>query len=129
LVPQSVVAKRIEATFAPQAEPEGYADYIGTDLTLRADSMRANIRQVNTLRPHVVEMSKRYPELTLPIEIVHGEDDTTVPIHIHADEIEQIVPQVNTTRLRGVGHMPHHADPDVVIAAIDRAATRAGITR
>ena len=127
LAPQSVVARRIEGTFAPQPEPEGYGDYIGTDLTLRADSMRANIRQVNTLRPHVVEMAKRYPELTLPIEIVHGEADTTVPIHIHADEIEKILPQVNTTRLPGVGHMPHHADPQVVIDAIDRAATRAGL--
>ncbi len=126
-VPKSIVANRIEATFAPQSTPLGYADYIGAGLTLRPSSMRANTRQVNTSRPHVVTLSERYPELTLPIEIVHGEDDTTVPIHIHADEIEKIVSHVNTTRLPNVGHMPHHADPDAVINAIDRAATRAGI--
>lgn len=126
--PQKVVAARIDSTFDPQPVPDGYADYIGTDLTLRPHSMRANIRQVNTLRPHVVELSKRYPELTLPIEIVHGEADTTVPISIHAEQIEKIVPQVNTVRLPGVGHMPHHAAPKVVVAAIDRAAARAGIT-
>ncbi len=129
LLPQSIVARRIESTFAPQTEPEGYSNYIGTDLTLRADSMRANIRQVNTLRPHVVEMAKRYPELTLPIEFVHGEADETVPISIHAEEIEKIVRQVNTTRLPGIGHMPHHAAPLRVIAAIDRAAARAGLNR
>ena len=87
--------------------------------------MRANARQVNTSRPHVVTLSKRYPELTLPIEIVHGEEDTTVPIHIHAEEIEKIVPQVNTTRLPGIGHMPHHADPQSAVDAINRVAARA----
>ncbi|EBA10847.1 hydrolase, putative [Roseobacter sp. CCS2] len=126
-VPPSVVDSSIAATFAPQSPPDGYADYIGAGLTLRPDSMRANARQVNTSRPHVVELSQRYPELTLPIEIVHGEEDKTVPIHIHAEEIEKIVPQVNTVRLPGVGHMPHHADPDAAVAAIDRAAQKAGL--
>ncbi|PXW70401.1 pimeloyl-ACP methyl ester carboxylesterase [Loktanella sp. PT4BL] len=126
-VPPSVVDSSIEATFAPQSAPAGYADYIGAGLTLRPSSMRANTRQVNTSRPHVVQLSQRYPELTLPIEILHGEEDTTVPIHIHAEEIAKIVPQVNTTRLPGVGHMPHHADPLAAISAIDRAALRAGI--
>lgn len=126
-VPPSVVDSSIEATFAPQSAPAGYADYIGAGLTLRPSSMRANTRQVNTSRPHVVQLSQRYPELTLPIEILHGEDDKTVPIHIHAEEIEKIVPQVNTTRLPGVGHMPHHANPQAAIAAIDRAALRAGL--
>ncbi|WP_348644664.1 alpha/beta hydrolase [Yoonia sp. F2084L] len=126
-VPPSLVDSSIQATFAPQSPPDGYADYIGAGLTLRPDSMRANARQVNTSRPHVVTLSQRYPELTLPIEIVHGEEDKTVPIHIHAEEIEKIVPQVNTVRLPGVGHMPHHADPEAAVAAINRAAQRAGI--
>ena len=127
LVPQSIVDSSIAATFAPQMAPEGYGDYIGAGLTLRPSSMRANIRQVNTSRPQVVELSKRYPELTLPIEIVHGEEDLTVPIHVHAEEVEKIVPQVNTVRLPGVGHMPHHAEPEIVVATIDRAAERAGL--
>lgn len=124
-VPQRVVNSSIDATFAPQSTPEGYGDYIGAGLTLRPASMRANTRQVNTSRPHVVALSARYPELTLPIEILHGEEDRTVPIHIHAEEVEQIVPQVQTTRLPGVGHMPHHADPQAAVDAINRVAARA----
>ncbi|PRY75010.1 pimeloyl-ACP methyl ester carboxylesterase [Yoonia maritima] len=127
LVPRGVVNNRIEATFAPQTAPVGYADYIGAGLTLRPDSFRANVRQVNTLRPHVVTLSQRYPELTLPIEIVHGTADTTVPLHIHAEEVIKIVPSANLTRLDGVGHMPQQTNPDAIIAAIDRAAARAGL--
>ena len=125
---QTAIDNSINATFAPQNPPEGYADHIGAGLTLRPDSMRANARQVNTSRPHVVTLSARYPELTLPIEIVHGEEDTVVPIAIHAEEVAKIVPQVNTVRLAGVGHMPHHADPEEAVAAIDRAAARSGVS-
>lgn len=127
LVPNSVVRARIEETFAPQSAPAGYADHIGAGLTLRTDSFRANIRQVNTLRPKVVELSARYPDLSLPIEIVHGTADTTVPINIHPEEFIKIVPSANLTRLDGIGHMPHHTNPQAVVSAIDTAAARAGL--
>lgn len=126
LVPDTRVRNGIEAIFAPQPLPEGYVDHIAAPLTLRLDSFRANIRQVNTLRPKVVALSARYPELTLPIEIVHGTEDKTVPIHVHAEEVIKVAPTARLTPLQGVGHMPHHAAPDETIAAIDRAAERAG---
>ncbi len=120
----SKIDSSITDTFAPQPVPEGYADYIGARLSLRPESMRANVRQVNTLRPHVVALSERYPELTLPIEILHGTDDQTVPMWVHAEEVIKIAPSAVLTRLEGVGHMPHQADPAAAVAAIDRAAER-----
>ena len=121
------VREALTGIFAPQPVPDGYFDHIGPRLTLRVDSFRANVRQVNTLRPHVVEMQRRYPDLTLPIEIVHGTADTTVPIHVHPQEMVKIVDSARLTPLEGIGHMPHHAAPEAAIAAIDRAATRAGL--
>lgn len=126
-VPKKVIDDAIVTTFTPQQPPDGYGDYIGAPLTMRVDSFRANTRQVNTLRPHVVEMLKRYPELTLPIEILHGTADTTVPAAVHTHEIAKIVPTVNVTMLDGIGHMPHQIDPEAAVAAIDRAADRAGL--
>lgn len=121
------VKSTIEGIFAPQAVPDGYADYIGANLAVRPTTFRANVQQVNTLRPHVVEMSKRYAELNLPIEIVHGDADKSVPINIHSEELIKIVPGANLTALSGVGHMPHHADREATLTAIDRAANRAGL--
>lgn len=121
------VAATIDGIFAPNPVPEGYADYIGANLAIRPTTFRANVRQVNTLRPHVVEMSKRYAEFQMPIEIVHGDADTSVPINVHSEELIKIVPSANLTRLPGVGHMPHHADREATLAAIDRAAQRAGL--
>ncbi len=127
IVPTSKVEDVIEGTFAPQNAPAGYAEYIGAPLALRPETFRANVRQVNTLRPHAVELSKRFPELTLPIEILHGTADTTVPIAIHSEKVIALTASAHLTRLDGVGHMPHHADPAAAVAAIDRAASRAGL--
>ncbi|MEP5731884.1 MAG: alpha/beta hydrolase [Sulfitobacter sp.] len=126
-LPQSYVARSIDAIFKPQAAPEGYAEHIGTGLTLRRESTRANAQQVNALRPHVVEMQKEYGTLTLPIEAVHGDADTIVPLTVHAQVLMKDVPNGNLEVLEGQGHMPQHTAPEAVVAAIERAALRAGL--
>lgn len=126
-LPETYVSSSIESVFAPQSAPEGYAEHLGVGLTLRRGSLRANAQQVNALRPHVVEMQKSYGSLTMPIEAVHGDADTTVPVHIHAQVLMGDVPNGNLTVLEGQGHMPQHTAPDDVVAAIDRAAARAGL--
>ncbi|SEN97735.1 Pimeloyl-ACP methyl ester carboxylesterase [Pseudorhodobacter antarcticus] len=123
--PQSRIDASVNAVFAPQSPPAGYADYIGTGLTLMRDALRVNGRQVNSLKPYVIEMSKIYPDLTLPVELVHGRADTTVPLKIHAEPLSKLLPNATLTILDGAGHMPHHTHPDAIIAAINRAAKRA----
>ena len=127
LVPNGTIDKVVDATFAPNPAPAGYAQHLGGQLVMRPANFRANVRQVKTLYPNVVALSKRYPELTLPIEILHGREDKTVPITIHAREIAKIVPSVTVTELAGVGHVPHHVDTAAAIAVIDAAAHRAGL--
>ncbi|HEY9021596.1 MAG: alpha/beta hydrolase [Paracoccaceae bacterium] len=123
--PRGQVDGALDSIFAPQSPPEGYADYIGSGLTLRRETLRANARQVNSLRPHVVEMSARYSTLPMPVEIVHGTADDVVPIHIHSEPLARQIPGAVLTRLEGIGHMPHHSAPAAVAEAIDRAAARA----
>lgn len=122
--PQSRIDAALSDIFTPQSPPQGYAAYIGAPLTLRRDALRVNGRQVNNLKPHVTLMAENYPKLTLPVEIIHGTADTTVPIHIHAIPMSKLLPNANLTVLDGIGHMPHHTNPDDIIAAINRAASR-----
>ena len=72
-------------------------------------------------------MDAKYDLLKMPVEIIHGDADTIVPMHIHAERLVNDLSDAALTRLPGMGHMPHHADPEAVIAAIDRAAARAGL--
>lgn len=125
--PLPYAAQVLDTVFAPQPVPDGYADHFGLAMSMRRDSLRANARQVFGLRPHVVALSERYPLLRLPVELVHGTADTIVPLAIHSGPLAALVPDANLTALDGVGHMPHHADPAAAVAAIDRAAARAGL--
>ncbi|WOI56738.1 alpha/beta hydrolase [Palleronia sp. LCG004] len=126
-VTPAMVKSRVADVFRPQDAPNGYLDYIGTPLVLRRVSFRANIRQVNTLRPQVVAMSKYYPDITIPVEIVHGTADDIVPLDVHAEPLARQLPNARLTRLEGIGHMPHQVARGEVVAAIDRAAERAGL--
>lgn len=117
----------VEAIFAPQSAPEGYADYVGIGLTMRRSTLRDNALQVTRLKPHVTRMSQEYPRLNLPVEILHGTADDVVPARIHAIPLADLLPQGDLTLIEGAGHMPHHSHPDEVIAAIHRAAQRAGL--
>lgn len=126
-VPQSYVDNSVETIFAPQPAPQGYAEHVGARLILRRESLRANAQQVNYLRPHIVKMSKRYESLSMPMEIVHGDADTIVPLSVHSEPLSQQVTGANLTVLEGIGHMPQHVAPDAIEDAIDRAAARAGL--
>ena len=123
-VPDSYVRSAIDAVFAPDPVPPGYDDFLGTPLTLRRETLTSNVTQVNALRAELVTMVPRYPSLTLPVELIHGDADTIVPLHIHSQPLSQLLPNVTLTIIPGAGHMPHQSHPDEVIAASDRAALR-----
>lgn len=117
----------LDMIFAPQPVPDGYAESVGAGLALRRDTFRANARQLDALKPQLAAMSAQYPAIRVPVEIVHGDADRLVPAEIHAAPLSEQVEGANLTLLRNVGHMPHHVVPEDVVAAIDRAARRAGL--
>jgi pimeloyl-ACP methyl ester carboxylesterase len=123
-VPDSYVRQATAAVFAPDPVPMGYDDFLGTALTLRRETLAANVAQVNALRAELVMMEPRYPSLTLPVELIHGTADTIVPLQIHSAPLSQRLPNATLTVIPGAGHMPHHAHADQVLAAIERAALR-----
>jgi pimeloyl-ACP methyl ester carboxylesterase len=113
--------------FAPDPMPDGYLAHIGADLTMRRASLRANSGQVAGLKPHVIAMSEGYANLDIPVELIHGDADTIVPLNVHARRLVNVLPNATLTILPGTGHMPHHSNEGDVIAAIHRAASRAGL--
>ncbi len=126
-VPISRADQAISGIFAPDPVPPGYAAFIGAGLTLRRDTLRANFQQMNTLWSHLNVMRPDYPQLTMPIELIHGTDDATVPVAVHARPLAALLPNANLVEIPGASHMPHHSHPGAIVAAIHRAALRAGL--
>lgn len=125
IAPAKVVRNTMESIFAPNPVPPGYVAHVGAELVIRRNSFRANARQVSALKAELAAMVPRYATLSLPVEIVHGDTDTVVPLTIHSNKLVDQIPDAVLTVLPGIGHMPHHADPQAVTDAIDRAAARA----
>jgi len=126
-VPDSRVERGVAGVFAPNTVPEGYLSHFGAALSLRRDSLRANALQRQNLLEQIKAMVPLYGQIAVPTEIVHGAADTTVGLTIHSEPLLKAIPDAVLTPLPGVGHMPQHAAQDEVIAAIHRAAARAGL--
>jgi len=128
-VPTSYLDDAVDGAFTPEPTPEGYRDHFGPELSARRDSLRANgLHRVN-IRDEMYELVEGYGALTMPIELVHAPEDEVVPLVTHALPFLERVPAANLVQTPGAGHMPHHLAEDEVIAAVDRAATAAGLTQ
>lgn len=129
IAPLTIDGARIETAlaeiFAPQPVPARYRREIGAELALRPRTFRVNYRAVYTLHRQIVPLSARYQELRCPVEIVHGDTDGIVPADVHAIPLAERLDRAHLTLLPGIGHMPHHAAPAAVMAAIERLVSRA----
>lgn len=125
--PDRVINDQIAAIFAPEPTPPGYAQHFGPRLTLRRASMRANALQRRHLLRWIAAQAPRYGEIGVPTEILHATGDRSVGCQIHAEPLARAIPGAQLTTIDSASHMPHHTHPADVVAAIDRAAARAGL--
>lgn len=126
-LPRARLMQSVAEVFAPQPCPPGYAKAAAVPLTLRRRTLATNARQVNRLLSQIRTMAPRYDTIRIPVEILHGDCDTTVSHAIHALPVSQVLPGAALTLLPGVGHMPHQTHPEAVEAAVMRLAARAGL--
>lgn len=124
-LPDSAVEAASVEVFAPNPVPPDYLAVFGAAMSLRRQTLYINAAERAALLPQVRAMVPGYALLPMPVEAVHGDADTTVGRAIHAIPLAREAASVRLTSLPGIGHMPHHAAPEAVIAAIDRAALRA----
>lgn len=127
LAPRSSVERTLGGVFDPDPVPEGYLDHLGYDLTLRSSQLQLNAIQVDRLEGFVEAMSPGYPALKMPIEVLHGTADKTVGLQYHSERLAREVASTNLTVLDDVGHMPHHAHPELAADLIRETARRAGV--
>ena len=64
--------------------------------------------------------------ITAPTAIVTGDHDGVVLAHVHAYGSARDIPHATLKVLPGVGHSPHWADPDAVVASVLEVAGRSG---
>ncbi len=118
------IGRRIGRSSTGSPFPEGYYDMAGVDLLFRAKTFKANSQDLVHTKQFTEILSPSYGDLTLPIEVVSGDRDKSVSTTIHSKALEQQVPGVNLTVLKGVGHQIQHERPTDVLKALERAVQR-----
>ncbi|MEM1004200.1 MAG: alpha/beta hydrolase, partial [Pseudomonadota bacterium] len=126
-VPTWYVERALNKVFEPQTAPDGYADHFGPGLTMRRGSMHANAKQRANLLDEITQLQPRYPEISVPTEIIHGTADSTVGLEWHSHRLIDDIASAELIELPGIGHMPQVVAAPEVAAAVDRAAQRAGL--
>jgi pimeloyl-ACP methyl ester carboxylesterase len=110
------------SVFDPQAVPEDYVRRAAIRLVLRPKTFSANARDLALLRSFIAAQVPNYGDLRSPTIIITGDCDTMVSPKINACALAAILPRAKLVFLKGVGHMPHHAAPETIAAAIDELA-------
>ncbi|MGL4727567.1 MAG: alpha/beta fold hydrolase, partial [Bosea sp. (in: a-proteobacteria)] len=72
-------------------------------------------------------LQPRYGGLIQPIIAFHGTGDTVTWASVHSEPLAKAAPKARYVALPGVGHMPHHAVPERIAAAVDEIT--GGVTR
>jgi pimeloyl-ACP methyl ester carboxylesterase len=112
-------ASGIGTAFAPQTPPRHYLKRSAAFLLLRPAAFLANARDMADLQAFLARQAPRYRELAAPTIIIQGDGDAIVPIEQHAMALAAAAPQAKLVVLPGIGHMPHHAAADRVVAEIE----------
>lgn len=109
----------VRAPFRPQAPPQRYLQRSAAYLLLRPKVFLANARDIAGLEKFLARQVARYGELAAPTVIIAGDSDEIVPPQHHAMALAPLLPAARLIVLPRVGHMPHHAAPDVVAEEIE----------
>ncbi len=113
----------VQSTFTPDSAPDGYEEALGLSLLFRPGHFRNNSVDTSNLRSHLARQSTQYEGITVPTIIVTGNRDQTVLAKLHSYALHEQISGSELIKLQGVGHMPHHVRPDVVIDALQRLAS------
>jgi len=105
--------------FEPQAVPADYLRRAAIRLVLRPKTFYSNALDLTLLESFITAQVPRYVDLQTPTVIISGERDTMVSPQINARALAAVLPRAKLVLLKNIGHMPHHAAPEVVAAAVD----------
>lgn len=109
----------LRGAFRPQPTPRDYVRRSGAFLLLRPAAFLANARDLGGLQDFLARQAERYGAIEAPTVIVTGDHDRIVSARKHAMALAAAIPGAKLVVLSGVGHMPHHAEMDRVVAEIE----------
>jgi pimeloyl-ACP methyl ester carboxylesterase len=94
-------------------------------LGLRPSHYFATSTDVVAVERDLGQIEKRYREITMPAGILFGTGDQVIGEAVHGEPMLDKIEGLDFERIEGLGHMPQFAEPERVVAFVQRIAARA----
>jgi pimeloyl-ACP methyl ester carboxylesterase len=120
----------VKGMFAPKPVPPGFVAQLSRELLVRPSQLRADTEDGTFMMPQARASAPRYAQLRCPVTLIAGDADLVVDGQTHSARLQQEVRDSRYVELPGVGHMAHHAAPEIVVEAVSAmTATASSTTR
>ena len=113
----------IKHIFAPMKVPLLFSRLYSVPMASRPSQLKSLADDTVTMPDSAARLSKYYTELQTPVRIIAGAEDQIVSTEEQSARLHLELHNSELQVLDGVGHMTHHARPDLVVEAVDELAS------
>lgn len=108
----------IKKLFEPMDVPLLFSRLYSVPMASRPSQLKSVANDTTTMASSAARLSQHYAEIQTPVRIIAGADDKIVSTTDQSVRLNLELHNSEIQMLSGVGHMTHHARPDLVIAAV-----------
>ncbi|KAA5803970.1 alpha/beta hydrolase [Alkalicaulis satelles] len=114
------------SAFHPEPLPDNYVERVRLALILRPGPWRANAEDMARVNDHLAAQEERYGEITQPVILIAGPQDSVVSTRRHAHPVAETLPAGELRELDAAGHNPHHGEAGAaaVVEALETVRAR-----
>ena len=107
--------------FAPQDVPEGWESSFPYDRLLDAAAMVSQGEDMAAILPLAPAGLVNVTRIETPAHILLGTSDMIVEHALQGRLLSRLMPNARITETEGIGHMLHHARPELIVEAVKEA--------
>ena len=109
----------IRHMFAPMNVPLLFSRLYSVPMASRPSQLKSVADDTTTMPASAARLGQHYSAIQTPVRIIAGADDAIVTTSEQSARLHRELRNSEIQILDGVGHMTHHARPDLVVAAVN----------
>jgi pimeloyl-ACP methyl ester carboxylesterase len=106
--------------FKPLPVAQKYVEEYSVGMATRPSQLKSTADDTVSMPGAARALSAHYSEVNVPVRLIAGAEDAIVSTAEQSECLNKALPSSSLEILEGVGHMTHHARPDLVVLAVDR---------
>lgn len=124
LLSRMMASSTFKRLFSPRSVPINFKKMFSVPMASRPSQLKSVADDTVGMPGFAGDISVHYEDIHVPIRIVAGAEDKIVTAE-QSRKLHHTLPNSTLDVLPGVGHMSHHADPELVIRLIDELSSPA----